>query len=113
MMRSCSADTCDNAFNAIEQLKHYIELKPNCIETLNINDMLTCGLHDSLLNQFRIHCIQLEAKSPDGSSRMKRNNSNGFESSDELSYIPSTDYDDDDFEDDDNSPATAIEVKIV
>ena len=97
MMRSCSADTCDNAFNAIEQLKHYIELKPNCIETLNINDMLTCGLHDSLLNQFRIHCIQLEAKSPD-SSKMKRNNSNGFESSDELSYIPSTDYDDDDFD---------------
>ena len=110
MMRSCSPDTCDNAFNAIEQLKHYIELKPNCIETLNINDMLTCGLHDSLLNQFRIHCIQLEAKSPD-SSKMKRNNSNGFESSDELSYIPSTDYDDDDFEDDDNSPAATREVK--
>ena len=39
-----------------------------------------------------------------------RNNNNGFESSDELSYIPSTDYDDDDFEDEDSSPTNTRKI---
>ncbi len=108
MMRSCTPDQADNAFLALEQLRSYIEHKPNCIKTLNINDLRTCGLNYELLDKFRIQCIQLEAKSPDGSIKMRNNN--GFESSDELSYIPSTDYDDDDFEDEDSSPTNTRKI---
>lgn len=108
MMRSCDPDQADNAFFALEQLRSYVERKPNCTKTLNINDLLTCGLSDDLLDKFRVQCIQLEARSPD--SIKMRNNSNGFESSDELSYIPSTDYDDDDFEDEDSSPANTHNI---
>ena len=107
MTASCGPGEADNAFFAIEQLRDYIESKPNVMKTLKVNDLLACGLKDTLLNKFRVQCIQLEARSPDGSIKM-RNNSNG---SDEFSYIPSSDYDDDDFEDEDSSPANTREIK--
>ena len=76
--------------------RKYLQKKPEKINSINISDLMNCGLPDSMLQLVRLCTIQLETLSP--IERDRKNVEPSFECNSAKNIIASDDYYEDDYE---------------